>query len=57
MEGGTKPMWYGLKENDVIIAVRQFDHYPQVRDFDVITRGGKKYSIVVVRIREVSRIP
>lgn len=49
--------WYGLKEDGKIIHVRHFDHYPRIRDFDVITRGGRKYVIVVVRIREVSQTP
>lgn len=50
-------MWYGLKEDDRLIAVRFFDHYPQIRDFDVITRGGRRYSVVVVRVREVCHTP
>ena len=50
-------MWYGLKEDGKLVHVRHFDHYPTIRDFDVLTRGGLKYVIVVVRVREVSQTP
>lgn len=49
-------MWYGLKEDGELVHVRWFDHYPRVMDFDVITRGGRKYTIVVVRVREVCNV-
>jgi hypothetical protein len=49
-------MWYGLKEDGKLIAVRYFDHYPDIRDFDVIPRG-RKHTIVYVRVREVCRTP
>ena len=49
-------MWYGLKEDGKLIAVKHFDHYPQIRDFDTLLRG-RKHTIVVVRVREVSQTP
>lgn len=50
-------MWYGLKEDGKIVHVRHFDHYQTMRDFVGLTVGGRKYVIVVVRIREVSQTP
>lgn len=49
-------MWYGLKQNGTIIQVRFFDHYPHIRDFDVLLTG-RKHTIVVVLVREVCKLP
>lgn len=45
-------MWYGLKRNNVLIAVKYFDHYPRNTEFDVLLESGR-YTICVVRVREV----
>lgn len=45
-------MWYGLKEDNTLIAVKFIDHYPSVSDFGVPRQKGKKYQIVGVRVRE-----
>ena len=45
-------VWYGLKEDNTLIAVKFIDHYPSVSDFGVPRQKGKKYQIVGVRVRE-----
>lgn len=47
-------MWYGLKENNKLVAVKQIKHYPSAEDFGVEIKPGKEYTVVVVRIREIS---
>jgi hypothetical protein len=50
-------MWYGLKEDDVLRHVRFFQYSPQLRDFGVVRRVGVRYAVVVVRIREIGKVP
>lgn len=49
-------MWYGLKENNKLVAVKQIEHYPSVEDFSVNIHPGSEYRVVAVRIREVSEV-
>lgn len=49
-------MWYGLKEDDKLVAVRFIEHYPSLRDFQDVVKGGKSYKIVGVRVREVGTL-
>lgn len=46
-------MWYGLKKDSVLLAVRKFNVQPSAKDFGVTVKQGVQYKVVVVRIREI----
>lgn len=45
-------MWYGLKKNEEIVAVKFFTYTPTVFDFDIYHSSQNKYEIVEVKILE-----
>lgn len=50
-------MWYGLKVDGRIVAVKWFKREPETYEFGADLPKNGEISLVIVRVREVSVVP